>query len=980
MRLDPLRVPDHGSAVNPGATPPRKPFFRRCGLPWILGAVGLVLIYTLVGFFLVPRLIRSQLLQRLPTATHRQAEVGRVQVNPFQLTLTVSNLTLIEPDGTRFASVERVHADLMISSLWRRAWVLREVEIGQPFLHLRRHADGTLNVDNLRSSPTNTPSGLLPRMEIGSFRMGAGELALNDDAIPGGFAKRFSSVELQFTNLSTTPQARSPGYFIFVGDTEEVVSWEGDLSLDPPASQGTFQVEAFPIPRQGPYLQLATTANITQGLASLGITYSVLSGENLHASITNASLRLTNLSLLLPDTTEPTLTLNEFEIGEISASLADQEARVGSLMFRDGRFLAQRRSDGSVDVAQAIRPEFVERAVQALQKHFAGWHLDVPSILGERMVFNWGDSGLPTATEPVRLEVRIEHLRAEGLSNRSNQPVRLDVTSSWGTNGSLTLKAEGTLLPAVATAELDFSHLSLVHLQPYVGERVHLKVTQGEVDGHWRADYNRSAGGPLITAQGNLEVNQLLAVDTRGGPEFLKWNQLLLRNVKGAWEPATVHVEEIRLQEPATSFILMTNGQFNALSLVRSLDASGTTAEAESSPTPPVRVLVDRLTFTNASLYAADQTVPGQFSTTIERFSGMVTDVAWPDWRKSHVELAGFVGPRAPFRVEGWVLPDPQKLFLDMRVTTTDAEVIPFTPYTVKFAGYPLREGRISADVSYRVEGRQVAGQNHVTVDRLTLGPRAAGQPLLDLPIKLGVILLKDANGRITLDIPVQGSLDDPEFGVRQVVWQAVKGLFTKVATAPFKLLGSLFGGSEEDGEALQSVEFDPGSTDLTAGATRGLEQLVIALDKRPELYLVMRGGASPELDGPVLAQQRLDAALHGLATGPAPVLPTEPSAPPLTSAERKRLLPRLFAAEFPGEAAGPESPTVSAEAMQQRLLEKFQPGIEELAAIQAARVDQVKGWLTSSNRLDVERIVLSEATDTNAPPLQQPVVEFSLE
>lgn len=955
-------------------------------MPWILGGLGLLLIYTLVGFFLAPRLIQSQLLQRLPAATHRQVEVGRVEVNPFCLTLTVSNLTLTEPDGARFASVERFHADLQVASLWRRAWVLREVEIGQPFLQLQRKADGTFNVDNLRSTTAGSPSAPLPRIDIGRFRMGPGELALNDDAIPGGFAKRFSSVELQFTHLSTRPQARSPGQLTFVGDTEETFSWEGDLGLNPPASHGTLRLEAFPIPRQGPYLRLATTADVTQGSAHLGITYSVLSGDRLHASVTNASLRLTNLSLLLPDASEPTLMLTEFGIGDISADLGDQAVRVGSVILRDGRFLAQRRSDGSVDVSQAIRPEFVEQVVRTLQEYFAGWHLDVPSILGERIVLNWGDSGLPTTTKPVRLESLVDRIYVEGLSNRTNRPVTLNAVSSWGTNGSLALKAEGTLLPAVATAELSFANISLVRLQPYVGDRIHLNVTQGEVDGRWKADYNRSVGGPLITVQGDLEVKQLLAIDTRAGREFLKWDQLLLRHVQGAWEPATLHVQEIRIEDLATSFVLMTNGQFNALSLMRTSDTPAPAGETESPSLPPLSVLVDRLTLTNASLYAADQTVPGQFSTRIERFSGAVTEVGWPDWRKSRLELAGFVGPRAPFRLEGWVLPDPQKFFLDLRVTATNAALIPFTPYTVKFAGYPLKDGRLSADVSYRVEGRQVEGNNQVAVDRLTLGPKAAGQPLLDLPIKLGVILLKDANGRISLEIPVSGSLDDPEFGVRKVVWQAVKGLFTKVATAPFKLLGSLFGGSEDDGQALQAVEFEAGSTHLSADALRRLAQLVTALDQRPELLLVVRGGASPERDGPVLAQQRLEAALQEWGRNSSTALPADAASAPLTSGERARLLPQLFAAEFAGEITGPEtsvapdSPPLSAEEMQQRLLEKFQPGAEELATITAARVEAVKEWLISSNRLAAERIVLPDAADTHSPPVRQCAVEFSLE
>lgn len=977
-------------------------------LPWhrgrsaklLLAAVLLLALYTVTGFWILPRIIASQLTKRLPSLTHRQASVGTVEVNPFRLTLTISNLNLTEPGGGLFASWERFHADLEAASVWKRALTLREVEVVRPILMLERGSNGTFNFANLipaqtaPSSPqaTNSASSPLPPLDIQSIRVTEGRIALRDRAVAGEFKKTLGPVSFGLTNFSTRRPDGSPGQLRIQADTGEAISWDGQLALSPPSSAGVIQLGPITIPSHGPYLNQATPAQVAGGTADVGLSYAFHwrdSGPDLVVS--NAFLKIHDLAVTLPGAAETNLVLKELSVAEVSAELKDQRLRVGQVRLADGSFAAQRGSDGSVDLAQAVRPEFVERAVQTLHAKMAGWHIELPDLLGERLELRWGDA---KPNSPVQLSALVERLQILGLSNRTNQPVTVTGAARWGDVGTMKLEVEASLLPAAAMAHLEFANVRLPFLQPYVEPWVNLDIKEGTVDGRWTVQYNRQPGGPLISAEGGVDVNQFLAFDTQAGRDFLKWDAVQVKEIQAAWEPATVKIREINLQAFSSSFVLMTNGQFNVLALMRTNPAAGASpATADATPASgaggmDLKVSLDLLTLTNASLVAADDTVPGQFTTTLQRFSGQVTDLAWPEFKKSRVELAGFVGARAPFKVEGWVLPDPKHMFLDMHVTTANAELIPFTPYVIKFAGYPLKDGRVTADVKYQVDGQQVRGENHIVVDRLTLGAKAGGKALLDLPFRLGIALLKDGDGRITLDVPVKGSLDDPEFGVGKVVWQAVKGVFVKVATAPFKLLGSLFGGSEDDGEALQTVEFVAGQTNLPAAATNKLERLVTALNKRPELLVALRGGASPDEDAPVLARLKLQSSLRHLQTNS---LPTD-LAPPI-SGDTNQLLLQLFTNTFPAQvtatanAAGDEAngtPTTNAplsvSEMESQLLKKLAPTSAELAILRQGRMAVVHEWLLAEQRLPAERVVLTDPADTNAPTLLERTVEFSLE
>jgi len=807
-----------------------------------LGLAVVAAVYSLLGFVVVPRVIRWQMMSRLPELSHRQPGIGQVMVNPFRLTLTVSNLSLTEPDGRLFSSVERLHADVEWASLWRRELVLRELQAIRPYVELKRMSNGIWNVADLVSTSPQTNGSAVPRVSIERIQVSEGQLALRDEAVPGVFSKRFSSLELVLDRFSTREAARATGHLAATGDSGETLTWAGTVGVGPLASLGEIRLEGFPLPRHGVYLQLATAGAMERGQLSFGGQYAVEAApDGVEASVSGAFVRLRDVALSLPQASQPSIALGTLAVNDVAGSLREQAIRVGEVLVEDGTVSALRGSDGTVDLARAIRPEFVRESLEALAEAFAGWRVEISRIQSDRLGLAWRDSLVAGGSSEPLLSATLDSLLIEGLSNQSNQPVSLRLSTRGSRGGTLQATVEGTLLPPSASAEVGLGQLHLAVAQPYLADFLNVRLQNGLVSGRLEASYNRVPAGPLVSAQASVEVKDFLAFDLVSSRDFVKWDSLRITGIEAAWEPGTVRVGELALVSPATSFVLMTNGQLNVLSLLRRppvAPAPEVPASVPSTPStmPDLTVALDRLVVTNASLYAADQTVPGAFANTLERFSGQITGLTWPQASKAQVELEGFVGARAPFRVEGWVTPDLKHPLIDMHVTTTNAELVPFTPYALKFAGHPLTEGRITADVRYQVDGRQVRGENRIQLDRLTLGSRQEPKPVLDLPFKLGVAILKDRDGRITLDIPVSGSLDDPQFGVGKVVWQGVRSLMVKAATAPFRLLGSIFGGGEEAGLELQQVTFDPGSSQLTAEAIRRLERLVQALVNRPEI------------------------------------------------------------------------------------------------------------------------------------------------
>jgi hypothetical protein len=136
----------------------------------------------------------------------------------------------------------------------------------------------------------------------------------------------------------------------------------------------------------------------------------------------------------------------------------------------------------------------------------------------------------------------------------------------------------------------------------------------------------------------------------------------------------------------------------------------------------------------------------------------------------------------------------------------------------------------------------------------LELGERVERAGAKDLPLELAVALLADAEGRITLDIPVRGNLNDPRFDFGGLVARAVGNAIGKVVSAPFRALARLFDdGTAED---LAEVRFAPGSAELTPPQEENVSRVAQALAARPRLQVSVRPGYDPQSDAAALQRE----------------------------------------------------------------------------------------------------------------------------
>ncbi len=850
---------------------------------WLVGLAVAFVLYTLIGFFLVPVIVKSQMLKRLPALTKRQVAVEQVKFNPFALSLTIRGFSLKEPDGEVFSSFDEFYVNFQLwASLFKRSLVFDEISLKGPFAQITYLENGNFNFANLLDStpapPNTNPPSPPPRLLIYNLSITNGSIAVADLKRKVPFRTKFIPIVVSLTNLTTIRDKDSPYSFIARTDSGESFAWSGYVTLNPLSSEGKFRLGGLKLGNYGTYAHDFAKFDITNGILDIAADYrfiSLTNGQDI--SVSNAAVHLSNLELKDPETGETVISLPSFSITKTEASLANHSARVGLIKSSDGSFLVRRNHDNTINLLELLKPPAGSAAANAPTSPAnppmtnapasgdSPWVARIDEIAFDNYTFNIEDK---QPAKPASFKIDQLGFNLKGVSNVSNAPVTAQLSLRYAETGFITVDGSATLMPPSADLQLTLTNLDLRPIQPYVEEQAKLAITGGALDLHGRARYaSPEPGAPLLNFTGDLAVRKFATTDDVLFKDFAKWDSLTVSGIKFDAQPDKVQVDEVKFTGLNTSLIVGPDHRVNLQTILRDHIASpgsstNTTTNAaspvaSSAPAKPLPdVALGAFVLENSSIHFADQSLEPHCNFDVQEFGGSILGLSSQPDSRATVDFKGKVDARSPFSVSGKIAVLSTNMFVDITVAFTNTELTAFSPYSENFVGRPLSKGKLSFGVHYLIDNKALKAENGFYVDQLTLGPKNNNTNATKLPVNLAIKLLRDRNGRIQLDIPVNGRIDDPKFKIGPIIWHVVFNLLEKAALSPFSLLGGLFGGG---GEELSFVAFEPGLSAIPAAETNKLEKLVKALDARPLLNLEINGSVNTTNDRIPLARIKLD-------------------------------------------------------------------------------------------------------------------------
>jgi len=837
----------------------------------LIRAVGALLtalaLYSLLGFLILPGIALRIANQQLVHYATVPARIERIELNPFSLELTVWGLQIGEP-GKEQVGFERLYANLQIDSLWTRALHLADVELDKPKTELLFDKSGQLNLAQLFKLPPSEPTPADPNakpfpLRIERIKLASGYVHFQDLRPSEPIEFLYDKLDFELKNLSTLPEDNADMTLVAAGPEGGQIDWKGNFSLVPITSEGTLKVTDGKMKAWWPYVRDALPLVLEDGVLNFSTDYKFSLAKETELNLTNTAASIAPFAIKAPDG-RPLARLERLDVSETTVDLAKQQVVVGKIRSNKLETWAAREADGQLDwqklfASQPSKPAKAEPATAPATADSPKPEPAAPSkpwqvLLKDVQLRNYQVHLADRQVKPaVALELGPLNVDVQNFDSLNQSPFTLKVDTGLGKQGKILATGEVNLNPISAKLKVNTQDIDLRVAQSYISPFIRLELRSGMLGSN--LDVNLKSADPLkLQVTGRAQVDQLHTLDTLKTRDFVKWQRLVLEGVNYQ-HGDSLSIDKVNLLQPYARFMINDDRTTNVDDLLIPQPADKTSKPA--SKEKPLGIRIGQIAINDGSANFADFSLTPNFATAIQQLNGQIGTIDSRQAKPASVNINGKVDRYAPVTIKGSVNPFDPMAALDIATSFKRVELTTLTPYSGKFAGFRIRKGRLNLDLHYVITKGQLKAENKVVVEQLQLGEKVDSADAVDLPIRLAIALLKDSDGKISIELPVTGDLNNPQFSVMPIVWQTLRNLVVRAATAPFKFIGGLIsGGGAED---LGNVSFAAGSSDLSKDAEGALNSLAKALKERPALRLEIEGTAAASSDGPFLAAQRLE-------------------------------------------------------------------------------------------------------------------------
>ena len=858
--------------------------------------IGLFLLYVIVGFWVVPPLLKPRLEKELSSQIGRKVTIEEIKLNPLALSVTLTNLTVYEKDGAPFAGFQEFLVNAELSSILRWALTFKEIRMLAPFAGLKVLPDKTLNISDIITKFSQPDTGPeenqeeagLPRAVISILQLIDGKFTFENLTGSEPVTETITPIEVVVTDLSTLPESEGDYKIAFTGTNGGNYQLDGKLSLNPVRVKGSYTTSGTDLSQLWKHIRDEVAFQIKKGTIATSGNYLVEMPDGaLNARLQDGTFKLGEFRLTEKGNDEVIVSIPSFAVQGIGADLAAREIVVEQVKTVDASLVSWLAPDGTLNLQTLFAPQSKksteEKKTGAAESQPAAgspWQAAIHKI----EVDNWGaaieDRTLP---KPVRLSVDDLTVRVEDLTTQKNSKAKVALALQLNQAGTIKVNGSAGIDPLSADVEVLTDKLVLKSFQPYVGQQVKAQIASGTTSSKGRLLYQGQGGQPQIRYQGELSLDGVEIKGRKKGDKFITQQQFKASGIDLEIHPNKLKVADALIHKTNVSLTVDPKGSVNVVDSFTPVEKEGGKGQENLiekfinflifQVKGEVPVNIERVRVEDFAVDFSDESIQPTFSTHLVISKASMENLSSDLSPRGDFKIAGTIDQSATIGSDGQMNPFNAMQSAQVDFSLKDFYLPSVTPYAARYVGHKIAEGKLQLNLKYRVADDKFTGDNQIYVVQMALGDPVESEVAYPALVKMGIALLTGRDGNITLQVPVSGDINDPQFDFGQTVISALTGAMTDLS----KLLGS--GGTEssptasgmesspasagtdssaassradiEDikGEEVRFIEFEFGLAELSEPAMKKLDALAKFLNEKPDLILGIEGTAERQMD-----------------------------------------------------------------------------------------------------------------------------------
>ncbi|WP_415719282.1 DUF748 domain-containing protein [Maridesulfovibrio sp.] len=808
---------------------------------------------------------------------------------------SISNFDLAARKGASLLKFNALNVDVDEIRILQREVRISSISLDDPYLKIGIKPDGQPDLlDYLSPSIEAGEKSKEKEKEIGpdlaalikDFRINGGLVDFSDNAFGKGFSKKIGPIMVHAGNVTTAENEAGTWDFRVGSNSTEIISGQGAMTVVPLVVNGSASVDDLNLPDYHAYLDEPLPLDVAGGKVGLGSDFQFAANngtvrmDNLRVNIGGLKLQPKGggntligldgfaVSNGTVDVTEKSVFIDSIDLNKLLIKLMRDKKGIDLLKQIEAHQQKTESEKAGIPMEESAQPE---ESAESSESEGEPWKVSLNR-------FRIADSGFEftdlAVTEKTVTSISDIKFGLDGLTFPEKKPFTLNFSAVVNDRGHINVNGQAGPESLQGKGTVHVRKLRLRDFNGYLPPQMQLNIARGHIDvnGEWNFS---AAEEPSAGYTGKLQLKDLLLRDNQDNKQFFHLDDLAVRGIDFRSAPFKVKVASIAVLNPKANLEREKDGTFNIgrmltgeraepvnEEVVEDLaeEAAQKAAVAQQNGTLPAPVVaelsspteeekkennifIDKIFMTNGTVRFRDYVVSPAFELDITNMRSAVRGLELPRGQRTDLSFNATLDKQSPLVAEGYLQPTEEGADTDLKLSLSNLDMTQLSPYTEKFIAYPVSTGMLSSDVGVKLRRKFLAVENVFDIYQFDVGDKVDSPDAPNIPIGLGLALLKDSSGNIRLDIPVEGDLSDPQFRLGRVIGRAIVNLLVKAVTSPFALIGALVGG----GEDLDVMAFQPGKTGFMKGEQAKVESVAKAMIDRPGLKLEISGFSAPE-------------------------------------------------------------------------------------------------------------------------------------
>ena len=758
---------------------------------------SIVVIYTLLGFFLIPFLIKSQGVKTINEMLKYKANIEKVSFNPYTFELNINNFTINDKDE-KIISFDSFYINFsLLKSLEETHINLKELKLNKPFAKLVLNEKGELNLANILKENNEETKAQTKnqnkKQELINFLIKKLQINNGDFLVVQEFKGKESTLSINnfnytFYDLGSYKNSLASHSLITKLNENTNLSLSGGLRLEPLSFYGKFNLSNLNPKEFTSFSKDLLNFELSDSKLALNFGFRMNTKEEFNFYIDNANLKLENIDIIQKN--KKLLGFKTFATNGVDYDLSKKFIDINNVSLDSLYANINILKDGKLNLQNLIKS---------------------PKEVNEK-------ENIKENKSPSNLKFLLDNFSLTN-SNISfkDEKSKMYVKSSFGLNTNNIIFEDNIL---------NIDKISLNNQKTSINSKTKIDINKLNID---VSKLN------LQTSNSDLKVNSLeiaskdiLVFDKTNKTDIKLENlKLLANNILKSNE--LLKLRDISVNKPKAYITL------NKKEETKKETTNSKKDKQNKQTAGGLKLDIGPIKIDNANIIFEDKNLPIPFVANISKLNGSFSEFKTASSKPTKLNLEGQIDKYGYSKITGFVDHKNIKNLTDVNMIFKNIAIKNFTPYSGKFVGRELDAGKLNLNLKYNIKKSNLDAKNSIIITDIKLGEKVESPNALDLPLELGIALLEDSDGVIDIDLPITGNMDDPQFSIAPIVWKAFTNLIVKAVSAPFTFLASILG---LEADEINSVDFLFAKTNIIASEKETLDKLSKALIKKPKLSL----------------------------------------------------------------------------------------------------------------------------------------------